>query len=301
MKFSEFPQEIKIKVKKRIQEQGGTYNEDKLDDNIERAGEFGFAWSDTPEEHEFWHDILIRENFDVFYKMYPKSTTRGLERFYKSPDEYPKSAKNGTKFKIVSLMSSNGDEDYLSRFDVRIGDILELNYNDGSDIPLFEFPDGQTKYVSWGCLAPMDYELQNSNGFNVHDVVEFVNLPNANIHSSKYRILDDDHPLFKYQKHGRIVIEGQNKGTILALDADGAIVRFATKSGYTALYFNFKHINKINNEQSNDVQTTTVPRSEGSGSTNAGISSRRGSSSIVIGHLEHQTCTKKCAATIVAG
>jgi hypothetical protein len=36
----------------------------------------GFDWDNTPEEYDFWHSIIVDENFDEFYKLYPKKDTK---------------------------------------------------------------------------------------------------------------------------------------------------------------------------------------------------------------------------------
>ena len=32
----------------------------------------GFRWEDTIEGHEFWSDVIRKENFDIFFERYPK-------------------------------------------------------------------------------------------------------------------------------------------------------------------------------------------------------------------------------------
>ena len=31
----------------------------------------GFTWSDTNKGHEFWEDIIVNKNFDLFFEKYP--------------------------------------------------------------------------------------------------------------------------------------------------------------------------------------------------------------------------------------
>lgn len=33
----------------------------------------GFDWSDTEEDLDFWEAVLMENNFDFFFKVYPKS------------------------------------------------------------------------------------------------------------------------------------------------------------------------------------------------------------------------------------
>jgi hypothetical protein len=75
-KFDRLPKEIQVKMLDYQEQQGNKRDADifrkKLDAYIIEGG---FVWSDTPEEYTFWYDVLIRENYDIFFQRYPKQGT----------------------------------------------------------------------------------------------------------------------------------------------------------------------------------------------------------------------------------
>lgn len=77
-KFDKLPVEIQEKMLERQVEQGN-----KRDAWVFRNGldAFigGFCWSKTPEGYAFWYNVLIRENYDLFFERYPKTTGTGFE------------------------------------------------------------------------------------------------------------------------------------------------------------------------------------------------------------------------------
>lgn len=74
-KFSRLPKEIRERMLEHQLSQTGKVNPnifiDKLDADNENNG---FTWFLSPEKHEFWENIIYGNNFDEFFKLYPKKT-----------------------------------------------------------------------------------------------------------------------------------------------------------------------------------------------------------------------------------
>jgi hypothetical protein len=73
-----FPQEIVKRMLDYQVEQGNRRNvtifeRDKCDCNK------GFNWSKTKEDSYFWCEVIIREDFNLFFKKYPKKLTNTYE------------------------------------------------------------------------------------------------------------------------------------------------------------------------------------------------------------------------------
>jgi hypothetical protein len=88
MKYSDFPQEIKDKVKERVEEQSNVYTQETetlLNGNISSDKSQGsFDWTETPEKHKFWSKVLTEKDFDLFFTKYPKD--HSLDAFQASVD-----------------------------------------------------------------------------------------------------------------------------------------------------------------------------------------------------------------------
>lgn len=71
--YADFSQDIQDVIATRQVEQG---NEVDMSKNLYcDKHEGGFSWRDTPEGNEFWEEVLISENTELFYTKYPRSTT----------------------------------------------------------------------------------------------------------------------------------------------------------------------------------------------------------------------------------
>jgi len=165
MIYSEFPQEIKNVVRKRVEEQGNKYSEDVF---IKRIGagkhSGGFAWEDTEEEFDFWKKVLVVRDFDVFYNKYPHlSPVVQSDQYYK---RIPTDVKKGDHFEVAYKQAIAGETDYF-RFRsgkserIQIGDILQLVENDGSEAPRFKNSRGKTHFCDWGVLKPTLKRYEN--------------------------------------------------------------------------------------------------------------------------------------------
>lgn len=93
MKFSDFPIEIKNKVKERVEEQGNVYTQETetlLNGNISSDQCQGsFDWAKTPEKYDFWNKVLTKEDFNLFFKKYPKDNQyTSNEKPYKESSTY---------------------------------------------------------------------------------------------------------------------------------------------------------------------------------------------------------------------
>lgn len=68
MTVDEFPIEIRHLMLYRQEERHGKRDWSVF--QIRKDG--GFNWAGAPEEHGFWHTVITKEKFDVFYAKYPK-------------------------------------------------------------------------------------------------------------------------------------------------------------------------------------------------------------------------------------
>lgn len=72
MIFKDLPTEILEKCKLRAYAQGVTLNERA---NIKtNKNDGGFTWGQTVEGNVFWSIVLIHDNYDYFYRKYPKNS-----------------------------------------------------------------------------------------------------------------------------------------------------------------------------------------------------------------------------------
>lgn len=69
-----FPEEVVAKMLERQVEQGNPKNVKVFEKEIiSDRSEGGFDWSDTEEDVDFWKTVIMEENFDFFFEVYPKS------------------------------------------------------------------------------------------------------------------------------------------------------------------------------------------------------------------------------------
>ena len=76
-KFKNFPKEITDLISERIKEQGGTGNLDDMITPNADTSRGGFMWSHTIEGRNFWQDVIIEKDFDLFFKKYPNQFKTG--------------------------------------------------------------------------------------------------------------------------------------------------------------------------------------------------------------------------------
>lgn len=77
---SEFPKEIQELILKRQVEAGNPPDITLFDENtIISSVNGGFTWDKTKEGSNFWYNILMDNNFEVFYKKYPQSKEHTIE------------------------------------------------------------------------------------------------------------------------------------------------------------------------------------------------------------------------------
>lgn len=72
--------------------------------------------------------------------------------------QIPTKVKEGDKFKIVSYtrIDNSSAKDYFDGVGLSIGDIVVLERNDNSPAPSFAVPGEGTRFINWGCLAPIE-------------------------------------------------------------------------------------------------------------------------------------------------
>ena len=60
------------------------------DDKIAPLNKGGFIWNDTPENNDFWNDVISYKNFDLFFERYPKqqqtTNTMNVKQIIKDND-----------------------------------------------------------------------------------------------------------------------------------------------------------------------------------------------------------------------
>jgi len=78
--IADFPQEV---VERMLFEQELQVNKRDVTvferDKTANKSENGFNWSDTKDSSFFWHQVIVKQNFDLFFRRYPKA----------APNKYP--------------------------------------------------------------------------------------------------------------------------------------------------------------------------------------------------------------------
>jgi hypothetical protein len=74
-----YPIEIIQAAVNRSVEQGNDAN--RVIQSLQFSVGAGFSWSDTPEGHRFWSQIMVRRRFDLFFQRYPREFTDGVHYF----------------------------------------------------------------------------------------------------------------------------------------------------------------------------------------------------------------------------
>lgn len=161
MNYSEYPEEIKALVKQKVQEQGNVYSEKVFDHCItEGRDNKGFDWTDTIEGSSFWNRVLIRKEFDTFYKKYPDKASTKNQGF----TEIPIDVQEGDTFVIVGNTMMNGSTSIMISSDM-IGRVVTLTWNDGTSCPRFSLDD-DSWYFDWGYFAPHGKRSKPNNGYS---------------------------------------------------------------------------------------------------------------------------------------
>ena len=76
-----FPEEVVEKMLERQVEKGNPRDVSVFEKYIgddKQAG--GFDWCSSPEGHHFWDAIIEEEDFDTFFKRYPKQEARTVKK-----------------------------------------------------------------------------------------------------------------------------------------------------------------------------------------------------------------------------
>ena len=106
------------------------------DNNSSTKPSGGFQWDKTEEGHKFWSDVILKENFDVFYNKYPKSKIV-FEEGVVYQAETQEEAKmllleahkqgykwlNGNSYINYSGWNYNRDQTYYNIFEGRFGNL----------------------------------------------------------------------------------------------------------------------------------------------------------------------------------
>lgn len=211
----------------------------------------------------------------------------------------PATVKEGDRFVVKYDKHMNGEsvdfDDHTSAYyNIKLGDILELRYNDGSTCPSFWLPDKSDYfYYDWGIFEPLSKPLSESLSIDlqVGDVIQFVD-NNGDLcrdsisHISKNCNHPDDE-LYKFiNANGNYEIP-VNKGVIQAISGKYAMVSWkCDKSRTPCVRFHIRNLKRKN--RNNDVRTTINPESERSGTTACRVFCGKSTDTIAVGHPSYQ-------------
>lgn len=74
-KWNELPKEIKDKMLEEQERQTGKRDPQVFVNDLDVCKSYGgFDWENTIEGHDFWRSITYYDDFDIFYKKYPKQS-----------------------------------------------------------------------------------------------------------------------------------------------------------------------------------------------------------------------------------
>ena len=75
-----FPQEVVERMLACQVEQGNSRDITVFEKDVFAAdNEKGFCWDETDEGDAFWNDVINHDDFEVFFKKYPKKLTNTYE------------------------------------------------------------------------------------------------------------------------------------------------------------------------------------------------------------------------------
>lgn len=152
-----FPKEIITRMLE-CQEEQGNKRDISVFENIIRApiNFYGFSWSKTKEGWDFWNEVILKKDFNLFFERYPKKDNQD----------------NSQEFRV-------GDKVYDILLQ-EVGVVQDITYS--SSIPYglsVEFKSGVKSYTINGCYIP---EYKNPHLLHYRDdydynVIDFNNLP----------------------------------------------------------------------------------------------------------------------------
>ena len=67
-----FPLGVVIKMMEEQEKQGNKSDIRIFQRNNAADKWYGFSWADSDDGTAFWHDIIVEQNFNLFYRKYPK-------------------------------------------------------------------------------------------------------------------------------------------------------------------------------------------------------------------------------------
>ena len=100
-----FPKEIIAKMLDCQEEQGNKRNITVFEENkFSLLEEGGFDWDKTKENIEFWGKVIIKENFNLFFKKYPKQDNQDNSQEFNLENYVPKGDLIGFPKEIIARM-----------------------------------------------------------------------------------------------------------------------------------------------------------------------------------------------------
>lgn len=145
MKYLEFPQEIKDRIRELV---GEEYDENFLDEHYAQneclpASNKGFDYDVSSEGFNFWAQVINDQKFDVFFKKYPKNDVENFNAM-----AYP-NEKVGTMYQV-----NFPDHDLH-------GQNVILRQNDGSKNPYFWLADkSDCRCIYWHRLRRVEQKVE---------------------------------------------------------------------------------------------------------------------------------------------
>lgn len=104
-----FPEEIVEKMLERQVEQGNK-RDVSIFENNRNAEVKGFNWSESQEGSGFWCDVITYQNFEVFFKVYPKEIKETYMKYMMVSDEPITKENEGQKNFVIGKINN----EYLS-------------------------------------------------------------------------------------------------------------------------------------------------------------------------------------------
>ena len=190
-----FPKEIIAKMLDYQEEQGNPRDVSVFEEDFWVPMSIkGFDWDNTKDGFDFWEQVILERNFDLFFKKYPKQDVHSECKYQESKNiKYVQVGDNVILSNITPTQSSveiNTTEDNSQEFRVgdKVYDILlkevgvVQDITHASNIPYglsIEFKSGLKSYTTNGCYIP-EYKnphlLHYRDDYN-YDIIDFNNLP----------------------------------------------------------------------------------------------------------------------------
>lgn len=141
-----FPKEIIKRILECQEEQGNKRNITVFEENkFSLLEEGGFDWDKTKENIEFWGEVIIKENFNLFFKKYPKQDNQDNSQEFNLENYEPKGELEGFPKEIITHMLKCQEEQGNPR-DVSV---FEKQFDADQDDKGFTWNETKEKFDFW--------------------------------------------------------------------------------------------------------------------------------------------------------